>query len=506
MSAIETRLSATSSTASPAGALLWLPLIAVFVLGVALRHVVVANTDVSWLITLCERVLSGEVPYRDFIEVNPPASILLYLLPVAIARTVGIAPEIVVDLFVFLSVAVSLWLSTAIVRFAALFDRRTTFHLAALFSAALLLLQAQNLGEREHIALIAFLPFLAVMALRALLKPVRLWCIIAAGIGAGIVVVIKPHFVFALIFTAAVAAWHARSWRVFFFAAENWIAAALLAGYAAIVIVAFPYFISETLPLVAEIYVPVRAPLIMFLIHFATPILFLALAAIYFLDRKLILTAPFSLLIAASLGFAVSYYLQQKGWSYHSYPMLALAVVAATIAFAARWPLQMPDMDNAARVKRITASFAIMLLAGATFLWMNFAVDMRALAEPIARVAPRPSVLAITSDIAIGHPLTRQLRGRWVGRVCSQWIAVGARLLRNETQDQEVRARYDALEVQDRGILVEDIRKAKPDIILVDRIRFDWLAWAKADPVLAGELAKYRAVATINDVMILRRN
>src|SRR5436305_4316156 len=53
------------------------------------------NTDNSWLITLCERVLNGATPYVDFIEVNPPASILLYLPWVALARAIGVRPELV---------------------------------------------------------------------------------------------------------------------------------------------------------------------------------------------------------------------------------------------------------------------------------------------------------------------------------------------------------------------------------------------------------------------------
>ena len=33
--------------------------------------------DVSWLITIDEKWLSGQVPYVDFLEINPPASLLL---------------------------------------------------------------------------------------------------------------------------------------------------------------------------------------------------------------------------------------------------------------------------------------------------------------------------------------------------------------------------------------------------------------------------------------------
>jgi len=482
-----------------------LPLIAIFAFGILLRNLVVANTDVSWLITLCEKILDGERPYIDFIETNPPASIYVYMLPVIVARTLSVAPEIVTDLFIFAAAAVSLWLSARIVRAANLFDRTAIFQLAALFGAIFLLLPAQTFGEREHIAIITFLPLLALSAVRANGKSVSLVLVIAAGFGAGVTAIIKPHFACAIVLIALISAWPARKWNIFF-ALENWIAGAMLAAYGAFVYFAFPVFIEKTLPLVAEIYVPVRAPVFRFLLHFATPIYLLVFLSVFLIKGREALRAPFSLLLAASVGFSVSYYSQLKGWAYHSYPMLAFALAAAVIAFAQRWPLaaDVSEQRNE-RAKRIASAFSIALLAGATFLWMNFAVDMRALRDPIARVAPKPTMIAITSDIAIGHPLTRSLNGTWVGRVCSQWIVIGAEILKRQTSDQALHRRYDELAAQDRTMLIEDIRRAKPDIILVDRVRFDWWQWAQRDAALMREIDNYRLVEEIHDVMILRR-
>jgi hypothetical protein len=483
----------------------WLPLIVIFAIGVLLRNLVVANTDVSWLITLCEKILNGERPYIDFIETNPPASIYVYMLPVIVARAFSIAPEIVTDSFIFASAAVSLWLSVAIARTANLFDRAVVFQLAALFAAIFLLLPAQTFGEREHIAAIFFLPVLALSAARASGQAVPLWFVLAAGICAGIIAIIKPHFVITIVIVAAAAAWSARNWRVFL-ALENWIAGAMFAAYGLLVYLAFPVFAEKILPLVAEIYVPIRSPLWKFLIHFGTPICAAIVLLIFLMKGRGVLRAPYSLLFAASLGFSFSYYSQMKGWAYHAYPMLAFALAAAVIAFAKRWPLAAEASEERnERAKRIASAFSIALLAGATFLWMNFAIDMRALRDPIAKAVTNPKVLAITSDIAVGHPLTRALNGTWVGRVCGQWIATGAKILKLEEKNEALRRRYDELEAYDRNMLIEDIRRAKPDIILVDRIRFDWYEWAKSDAGLLRELENYRPLEQINDVLILRR-
>ena len=88
-----------------------LPLIAVTILAIILRLLIVTATDVSWLITLSEKVLDGTRLYVDLIEVNPPASVLLYLPAVALARLIGVAPEIVVNTLVFFAVGASLWIT-----------------------------------------------------------------------------------------------------------------------------------------------------------------------------------------------------------------------------------------------------------------------------------------------------------------------------------------------------------------------------------------------------------
>src|SRR5215470_7576285 len=84
---------------------------AVLPLAVLLRHAVVANTDVSWGITMAEKVLAGAWPYVDFIEPNPPSYIYLYVLPVIIARLTGLSPELVLDCLVFIVSGISLWVS-----------------------------------------------------------------------------------------------------------------------------------------------------------------------------------------------------------------------------------------------------------------------------------------------------------------------------------------------------------------------------------------------------------
>ena len=71
-------------------ALAWLAALALAVAG---RHIALANTDVSWLLTLDEKWLDGARPYVDIVETNPPMSLYLYMPVVLLGRWTSIAPD-----------------------------------------------------------------------------------------------------------------------------------------------------------------------------------------------------------------------------------------------------------------------------------------------------------------------------------------------------------------------------------------------------------------------------
>jgi hypothetical protein len=59
----------------------------------ASRHVVAANTDVSWLLIAGERMLDGQRLYADILETNPPMSVLVYIPAILIGRAMGLPAE-----------------------------------------------------------------------------------------------------------------------------------------------------------------------------------------------------------------------------------------------------------------------------------------------------------------------------------------------------------------------------------------------------------------------------
>ena len=383
--------------------------------------------------------------------------------------------------------------------------------LAAWVLAILAVVPMRTFAQREHIAVIALLPFLAVLWVRGRQGSVDALSIVATGVGAGIAVVIKPHFALAVGSAIVVAAFAARSWRVLF-AAENWIAGGLAVAYGAFVIVCYPEFVRDIVPLVQAVYLPIKMPLWKLALRPAF-LCWLGSIRLLTLWRPGALSeAPYSILLAASGGFALAYLIQGKGWPYHSYPMVALGLLALAVAACDR---RASDFDaRAAPVGPWLQRGMLAALVLASAGWGNLHRSMDAAAAPIRQAVSKPRMLVIASDFAIGHPLTRQVDGEWVSRVGSLWISSGVfQQLIDGDLNPEQRASLIAYAKRDRDMLAEDIQSGRPDIIVVQRATFDWMAWAQADPTLAEKLKDYRPLTTVasdrrsdESFLILQRN
>jgi hypothetical protein len=479
-----------------------LPLIVVTIVAIVLRLLIVTTTDVSWLITLSEKVLDGTRLYVDMIEVNPPASVLLYLPAVALARLMGIAPEIVVNTLVFFAAGASLWITGRILTRARLLDGVDGWSLAAFAALLLLVFPARVFAEREHIAVIILLPALASYVARAHGIFPGVAAIMMAGIGIGIAVSIKPHFAFAIILAAAAAAYHAKSWRLFF-VPEHWIASIIVAIYGASIFVFYPQFISDILPLVKTVYVPVRQPLSVILTRLPVMLWLLSIFLLVIQKQRAILAPRFSILLMASCGFALAHLAQGKGWPYHTYPMLALVLLALAILPSEHSrKVRKESTTKNSRTARLLVLATTIGLVAVGFNWLTLEPDFTPLAETIRRYATQPRMLVISSDFALGHPLVRQLRGQWVQRVGSLWITICAEWLLKREHSPAAAALLESYVARDRAMLLEDIRREKPDIILVDQ---DWEAYTRSDPALSELLKAYDEVSREQGIIILRR-
>ena len=473
-----------------------LPLATLAVLALAILQQVLGhhNTDNSWLFTVGEKLLGGATPYVDVIEANPPASIMLYMPAVLLGRLLPISSEFAANLLAFLGVAGALHLTSRILRKAGLIAAAEVPFLWLAGTFTLMLLPGACFAEREHIAAATALPFLAVLAGRVS-GQTPLWKhTLPAGLLAGLTVAIKPHFALALVLPFGLALLRRRDWRLV--ATPEALCAALLVGaYAASVPLFFPHYL-DMLPGLIDAYVANRLPLTTLALQ-PWPLLHIVLLATLGFAMIRCRRAPaMSVLTAlASLGFLLAAFAQGKGWINHYFGGVALAVMALAFFFAPLVPVaggRAAHGGDWARLRLVVLFALVPGLAGGVFLFRQIYEDVYpGLAAEVRRAAPaHPSLIALSGELTIGHPLVREIDGVWAGRPGALWLTVTSGvMLKSGTTDPAYRARLTGYIHQDAAMFVEDVRGRRPDVILVEDATYPKL-FALA-PELAGALDGY---------------
>ncbi len=488
--------------------------------------------DVSWLITADEKWLDGATPYADFIEINPPASLVLYWPAIALARGIGLRPELVVAAFGFASVVAGLGLAWAVLKRAGLLDR---FGPLAQSIALIVfaVLPGHSFDERDHLAAIYGAPFLAVAAARAARAPVHPLLAALAGLGVGAMAAIKPPY--ALVAVAVLPYLVVRlGFAARAAAVEYGAAAALGLAYVAMVPIVFPHYVSDVLPLGLAVYVPIREPLgALVAAPGALMTVALGAAAAKLAGRRL--AEPLVAIPAlAAVGAFAAYLIQGKGWIYQDYPAFAYVSLAAAAALALR--PQPPSRAAIGAFACVVAAlalkaigqqpFVIVLVAAAAAgflarrleaargapplvemgvaaalgvvggLFVLNGVETPTIARALATLGPHPSVAAISESLAFGHPMTRRVGGVWAQSVPSLWITSAVRRLIDEHPgDAALAERLRPYVEADRDRLVADLERNRPDAILVGKLGTRFHDWAWSDPKITAARAGYRLYA-----------
>jgi len=484
------------------------PVAAVVVVAAIVRSFSWLNCDDSWLLTLGEQLLAGARPYVDFTEPNPPASILMYIPAILIGRALDIAPEAVVTILIFAAAFLSLWLTGRILSRAGLiqpFEKPALFALGCLF---LLILPGDAFAQREHVALLAILPILAVYAARASGVALDTLVAVLAGIGGGIAIVIKPHFALALFLPLFFVVWRRRTERkniaAIVLSPEHIAAAFVVLAYAIMLFWQFPDYLQYALPVVLALYVPLKHTLI-FMID-SPPVLLSAMAIIVSmgLGMREFRTAAVVVFSLAVFGFVLAFVIQGKAWPYQGYPAIALSLFVLASLLARRLSGFLGE-SGTEKPTPVDAAFGVVLFAGIYVLasvWFLFEPSPAKLITEVARLAPvHPKLVTLSEGPELAFPLTRKLHAIALGRAPFQWISQNADgLLASEQLDPGTRREIYEYGRQDRAELVDTIRIRRPDVILIGGKGEE--KWAFSDPQIVAALQAYRNVETVHGVEI----
>lgn len=451
---------------------------AVVILAAALIHAVLPlDTDIYWLCSVCRRLLGGAVLYRDIVETNPPMAVWLYLPAVWVEHVTGVAAETVFVTMVLLVGAGST------LGFARLAGLGIGGRWVVLFIVLIMPLSA--FAEREHIAVILMLPVLGLAIRRAKGEAVALWAAVLCGVLAGLAPMIKPHFALGLAAAFGAAAYVRRDWRLLL-APEIVVAGTLSVVYAASVYLFMPAYSHDVLPLLLDVYRPMRKPFWNQLTSTQVLTWAMSVGALWYLLRRF--DAYATVLLAASFGFLIGFVDQGRGWAYHALPMVATLMLAVWIT---AWPTIAAGQPET-RMRAIVACFAALVnIAG----YSIFTYPAQGVVPTIRTVVAHPSVMAITADQAPGHPIATRIHGSWIGTYSSRWITANSMALYSSTDDPEKQKRLVGWMAFDRAATNRDLAR-RPDIVLVGLGPYNWPRWISADPETARLMTDYVLVAT----------
>lgn len=476
-------------------------MLVVAVVSVALRGD--ATPDVSWLITMCERMLNGERAYVDIVETTPPVPMLLYMPGSLVAKYIGGRPETWTFAFAYACAFGSLWLAARILPTYVTDGGRADWLVLAPAAVALFLLPSDAFAQREYFAAAWALPMTAVFIRHAEDQtwPPLTDRVLAAVLG-GLTIAVKPPLFALPGILVGLHCW-ART-RTPSFLLPSGLAAAAAIGLAvtAISLAAFPDYLAQMSAIMRDVYVPARNSAQAFLHDRG------CLAAALCLGITLILSlrggAPAATISAiAAAGFLAVDMIQGKYFSYHAYPAAPFCTAAACVVIFRRLRLE----ETALLTRAATAGMYGLAVSVIAVLFLIGFADGRPVTRDLAwaKALSHPRALAVSPIEDTSFPLARRIGAVWVGHSHSQWIARYTRSeLASDALTPAQRERYLEYHRSDLDAILRDIRDKRPEIIIEDiRPAFAWLA-PELKALQPGFLDHYAVIADQGAVKVLR--
>ena len=477
-------------------------MLAVAIVSLALRGE--ATPDVSWLITMCERMLNGERAYVDILETTPPVPMLLYMPGAVVAKYIGGAPETWTFAFAYACAFGSLWLAARILpnRFS---DGVPAWVALTPVAVVLFLLPRDAFAQREYFAAAWALPMTAVFMRHA---DDQSWPelpdrILAAVLG-GLTIAVKPPL-FALPGVLVGLYYWARTRSLSFLLPSGLVAAAAIGlALTAASLAAFPDYLRNMSGIMADVYVPTRGPLWWFAHDEGCVAVLCCLGVALFLSTRG--SAPavtMSSIVAAA--FLAAYFVQGKFFFYHVFPAAPFGALAASVAVFRR----LRGIDQAPFWTRAQGA-GVYGLAGclvALLFTRGFADGRPVMRDSTwATALAHPTALAVSPIEDTSFPLARRIGAVWTGRSHSQWIARYTRFaLTSDALSPDAKARLLAYYRSDLEGILREIRDKRPEIIIEDtRPIFSWLA-PELNALQPGFLDDYRVLAEQGAIRVLRR-
>ena len=458
--------------------------------------------DIAWLLYVARRWLAGRELYVDVIEVNPPLIIWLSAIPVRLADWLDVGAQLIaIPYYIAIVLGCAFWTATLLRPAGGVFtDRLPVF---AVIGIVLLVVPADDLGQREHLLVAAAMPYLVLFARSLDGERPGAWNAAIAGILAGLGCALKPRYglVFPVLECLALAC-GLRPWRVLPLAAGT-----ALACYVGSVAVLCPAYLQHAVPLALALYGATDVPLVHLLSVCARVLFCLAAAALIYWHRRremperhLMLT----MLVFAALSVAICI-MDGKDWFYHRLPATIVVILALVLG-----------LTSALWHRSLSRRFVPLMMAGIAMLVLLVASLERqrsniaravqpqnsteARLEQIIRAQRARSYVAFSEWIALGFPVVNATGVTWTSRFDSMWALKG----------EFWRARFDPTAMKEWPVgrwVAHDFITGCPDLVVVDvRGRDNWVGVLSAtNPTFARAWSQYRMIDAFDGLAVYRR-
>ena len=463
--------------------------VAVLATFMLLQNVAIGH-DAVWQLWTARQLGHGARLYTDILELNPPLWFWMAVPVVRLAEITGIHSTDALRIAFFAAIALSLILVGVLQR-----DQPPAAR-SALYATLLLAFTAvvlPDFAQREHYVLVTAAPYVTLMAARSEGAQIPVGLAVVVGLLAASGFALKHYFAAVPL---ALEIW------LFFAARRTWklirpelvVLAACAIAYVGAILIFAPDFLRTIVPMVRLAYHGYHVPLVLQFVQVVVPLSLLASLGLVFYQgpRSALGKAAF----IAALVFLVGYFLQQKGWRYHSVPALGMLLMLVGAECAVLCRQRLADRE---RLGAMTLACVAAVATVTSILIGPYRNDKRLDAQAaLAGLAPRDTVMMLAVNASTIWPVIEDLGLVWPSRHMISWMIPG--IVRAQ-QKNNGSPELDALARSLRQQMLQDLLCHPPKRILVDNPRasgnltgleFDYLTFFKAEPGLSEFFDRYR--------------
>jgi hypothetical protein len=366
----------------------------------------------------------------------------------------------------------------------------------------LLLLPGADLGQREHLLVAGFLPYLSLSALSLERQRISRWEGVGAGVFAALFCALKPLYAACFGPVEVVMLLSGRKpWR------SMPIAAALtLLGYVILVILLCPTYLRQAVPMALALYGATDVSFSDLLVDSASLLAAeaLAIGLLALRWRTLKSRNLMTILVLFAVTSTLVCFGDRKDWYYHRIP----AVISTSLSLMAWAADEIRQRRWAIKAPLVAAIVAVLVFCVSSIRQLE--PQFQAAFEPrqsvverlesIVRAEHARTYMAFSEWLALGFPVDNNTGVTWTSRFDSMWALKG----------EVWRKGFDRAAAKEWPIarwVAHDFISGCPDIVVVDTrepLNFVDIV-SSADPAFARVWTRYKRIAAFDGLVVYKR-